>query len=109
MHSIIMPPQFIIIGMPICIMFIMASQHFMNMSFMAPSIGIISQVMPVAVMVHFIWQPIIGMPIICMFCIGMLGIIIGFIMPPIIPGIGIICIALFIVCSNRERNGLPFA
>ena len=38
---IVMPPQPIIMGMPICIMFIMLSQHFMNMSFMARSIGII--------------------------------------------------------------------
>ena len=44
MHIIIMPPQPIIMGMPICIMFIMLSQHFMNMSFIAGSIGIISQV-----------------------------------------------------------------
>ena len=54
MHIIIMPPQFIIMGMPICIMFIMLSQHFMNMSFMDGSSGIISQVMPVGVIVHFI-------------------------------------------------------
>ena len=54
MHIIIMPPQLIIIGMPICIIDIIDSQHFMNMSFMAASIGIISQVMPVGVMVHFI-------------------------------------------------------
>ena len=54
MHIIIMPPQLTIIGMPICIMFIMLSQHFMNMSFIAGSIGIISQVMPVGVIVHFI-------------------------------------------------------
>lgn len=97
MHIIIMPPQFIIIGMPICIMPIMFSQHFMNMSFMAGSIGIISQVMPSAVMVHFIWQPIIGMPPIIIEFI-MLPDIIGFIIPPII-GIGIICIAAFMVHS----------
>ncbi|WP_316233689.1 hypothetical protein [Bradyrhizobium sp. SZCCHNPS2010] len=54
MPIIIMPPQFIIIGMPICVIDIIDSQHFMNMSFMAPSIGIISQVMPVGVIVHFI-------------------------------------------------------
>ncbi len=103
MHIIIRPPQFIIIGIPICIMLIMFSQHFMNMSFMAGSIGIISQVMPLAVMVHFIWQPIIGMPpIIIGFImppaiIGfiMLPDIIGFIMPPIIIGVGIICVLLF--------------
>ncbi|MGM5036004.1 hypothetical protein [Tardiphaga sp. 803_E3_N1_3] len=120
MHIIIMPPQFIIIGIPICIMLIMFSQHFMNMSFMAGSIGIISQVMPLAVMVHFIWQPIIGMPpIITGFImppaiIGfiMLPDIIGFIMPPIIIGIGIICIAAFIVSLQfiqQKRSVLPAA
>jgi hypothetical protein len=109
MHIIIMPPQFIIIGMPICIMLIMFSQHFMNMSFMAGSIGIISQVMPLAVMVHFIWQPIIGMPPIIMGFI-MPPAIIGFIMPPIIMGIGIICIAAFIVSLQfiqQKRSVLP--
>jgi hypothetical protein len=97
MHIIIMPPQHIIMGMPICIMLVMLSQHFMNMSFMDGSIGIISQVMPVGVMVYFIWQGIIiGMPI--MFIIGiMLPAMVGFIMPPIIIGMGIICIAVFIV------------
>jgi hypothetical protein len=97
MHIIIMPPQHIIMGMPICIMLVMLSQHFMNMSFMEGSTGVISQVIPVGVMVYFIWQAIIiGMPI--MFIIGiMLLAMAGFIMPPIIIGIGIICIAVFIV------------
>ena len=95
MHIIIMPPHIVIMGMPICIMLIMLSQHFMNMSFIEGSIGIISQVMPVDVIVHFIWQPImgiIGIPPIGIMPAG----IIGFIMPPIIMGIGIICIAVFI-------------
>ena len=93
MHIIVMPPQLIIIGMPICIMLHIASQHFMNMSFIAPSRGIISQVIPVGVMVHFIWQPIIAIP-----GIGIIdAAIIGFIIPPIIMGIGIICIAGFMV------------
>ncbi len=91
MHIIIMPPHIIIMGTPIWDMFIMPSQHFMNMSFIEESAGIISQVMPVGVIVHFVWQPII---------MGIIGImpedIIGFIMPPIIIGIGIICIAGFI-------------
>jgi hypothetical protein len=113
MHIIIMPPHIIIVGMPMFIMFIMLSQHFMNMSFIEASIGIISQVMPVGVMVHFIWQLIImGMPIIGI----MPPFIIGFIMPPIIMGIGIICIAVFIsnlrvsweeislLCDSRRRN-----
>ena len=91
MHIIVMPPQLIITGMPICIMLHIASQHFMNMSFIAPSRGIISQVIAVGVMVDFIWQPIIAMP-----GIGVIGAtIIGFIIPPIIMGIGIICIAGF--------------
>src|SRR5438093_881111 len=92
-----MPPQHIIMGMPICIMLVMLSQHFMNMSFMDGSIGVISHVMPVRIMVYFIWQGIIiGMPI--MFIIGDMPLAMaGFIMPPIIIGIGIICIAVFIV------------
>jgi hypothetical protein len=109
MHIIIMPPHIVIIGMPICIMLIMLSQHFMNMSFIDGSIGIISQVMPLAVIVHFIWQPIImGIDI-----IGIPGImpdIIGFIMLPIIMGIGIICIAVFISisCSAGKKKAAPF-
>ncbi|WP_228748190.1 hypothetical protein [Bradyrhizobium sp. BR 10289] len=106
MHIIIMPPQHIIMGMPICIMFIMLSQHFMNMSFMAGSIGVISQVMPVGVMVHLTWQGIIiGMPI--MFIIGIIPpVMAGFIMPPIIigMGIGIICIAVFIVILQGQKQ-----
>lgn len=104
MHIIIMPPQHIIMGMPICIMFIMLSQHFMNMSFMAGSIGIISQVMPAGVMVHLTWQGIIiGMPI--MFIIGIMPpAMAGFIMPPIIIGMGIICIAVFIVILQDKSR-----
>ena len=101
-----MPPQLTIIGMPICIMLHIASQHFMNMSFIAPSRGIISQVIPVGVMVHFIWQPIIAMP-----GIGIIGAaIIGFIIPPIIMGIGIICIAGFMVGlrSKSEKKTACF-
>ena len=98
MHIIIMPPQVIIIGMPICIMPIMFSQHFMNMSFMEASSGIISQVMPVGVIVHFIWHGII-IGIIMGICI-MLPDTIGFIMPPII---GIICMAVFILDLESLR------
>ena len=102
MHIIIMPPEHIIMGMPICIILVMLSQHFMNMSFMDGSTGVISQVIPVAVMVYFIWQAIIiGMPI--MFIIGItLPDIAGFIMPPII--IGIICIAVFIVILQDQSR-----
>ncbi|MCS3451236.1 MULTISPECIES: hypothetical protein [Bradyrhizobium] len=110
MHIIVMPPQHIIIGMPICIIFIMLSQHFVNMSFMAGSIGIISQVMPLAVIVHFIWQGIImGMPIMAMFIIGIMPPAIeGFIMPPIIIGMGIICIAVFIVILQGQSKKQSF-
>ena len=105
MHIIIMPPHIVIMGMPICIMLIMLSQHFMNMSFIEGSIGIISQVMPVDVIVHFIWQPImgiIGIPPIGIMPAG----IIGFIMPPIIMGIGIICIAVFIYYLQSGRDNI---
>ncbi|QOZ67372.1 hypothetical protein [Bradyrhizobium arachidis] len=105
MHIIIMPPQHIIMGMPICIMLVMLSQHFMNMSFMDGSIGVISQVMPVGVMVYFIWQGIIiGMPI--MFIIGiMLPAMAGL----IIIGMGIIFIAVFIVILRGPSRKHSFA
>jgi hypothetical protein len=119
-----MPPQAIIMGMPLPIIDIMRLQHSMNMSFEASSIGIISQTMPLAVILHVILHIIIGImppigiipPIIGIMLfmgiapiIGMPFIIIG-IMPFIIIGfiIGImlfiigmadICIAGFIVCS----------
>lgn len=103
MQHIVMPPHIIIIGMPPDIMDIMRLQHSMNMSLSMPSIGVISQVMPSAVMVHFIVPIIIGI-IIGMPPIGMepiIGIIIPFIigMPPIIgiiPPI-IVGIMLFII------------
>ncbi|WP_246813069.1 hypothetical protein [Rhizobium changzhiense] len=84
MQHIIMPPQFIITGMPPDIMDIMRLQHSMNMSFSMPSIGFISQTMPSAVMLHFM-EPII------IIIIGMEAII-GIIAPLIIgmPPIGII-------------------
>ncbi|MGY8707418.1 hypothetical protein RAD16_16885 [Bradyrhizobium sp. 18BD] len=109
MHIIIIPPQHIIMGIPICIMFIMLSQHLVNMSFMAGSIGAISQVMPAGVMVHLTWQGIIiGMPI--MFIIGiMLPAMAGFIMLPIIIGMGIICIAVFIVILRGQSKKLSVA
>ena len=111
MHIIIMPPQFIIIGMPVFIMLIMFWQHCMNMSFMEASMGVISQVMPFGVIVQVILHIIMGIgiaipgipPIIGMLIIGIMPfIIIGF-MPPII---GIICIAVFIgnsICGRRNQ------
>jgi hypothetical protein len=82
MHIMAMPPHAIIMGMPIVIMFIMRWQHSMNMSFMAASIGVISQVMPVGVIVQVILHIIIGIGIM-LFIIGIMLFIIG-IMPPII-------------------------
>jgi len=99
MQHIIMPPQFIIIGMPLDIIRL---QHSMNMSLSMPSIGFISQTMPSAVMVHFIepiiiiigMEAIIGMPDI----IGIIPPIIGFIMAGIMLFIiGIMFMAGFIV------------
>ncbi|WP_249122888.1 MULTISPECIES: hypothetical protein [unclassified Bradyrhizobium] len=115
MH-IIMPPQFIIIGMPAFIMVVMFWQHCMNASFMAGSIAVISQDMPLAVMVQVTLHIIIGMampgipPIIGMPIIGIMPFIIIGDMPPII-GI-MVCIAGFIgrlhalgrMCFVR-RNG----
>lgn len=99
MHIIIMPAQFIIIGIPASIMFIMFWQYCVNMSFMEASIGAISQVMPFGVMVQVILHIIMGIampgmpPVIGIPIIGIMPfIIIGFI-PPIM---GIICIAVFI-------------
>lgn len=97
MQHIIMPPQFIITGMPPDIMDIMRLQHSMNMSLSMPSIGFISQTMPSAVMVHFIEPIIIIIGIIAPFIIGIMGMpdIIG-IMPPII-GFIMAGIMLFII------------
>jgi hypothetical protein len=110
MPIIIMPPQFIIIGMPLPIMAIMFWQHCMNMSFMDGSIGAISQViMPLGAMLQVILHIIIGigmpMPGIAIPGIPIIAMppIIGFIiigfMPPIIGIIGIICIAVFMTLS----------
>ncbi|MBI5132691.1 MAG: hypothetical protein HZA66_24900 [Rhodopseudomonas palustris] len=115
MPIIIMPPQFIIIGMPLPIMVIMFWQHCMKMSFMAGSIGAISQVIIpagdiVQVILHIIIGmgtgmpgiPIIDIPAIIGFII--MGFIIGF-MPPIIGIMGIICIAVFMARSiDLRRN-----
>ena len=104
-----MPPQAIIIGMPPCIIAIMRLQYSMNMSEAMPSIGVISHIMPLAVilqvMVHIIigigiMPPIIGMPgIIMPFIIPwgimppIIGIIWGIMPPMLIMGI---CICGFI-------------
>lgn len=59
-HTIIMPPQHIIIGTPAFIMVVIFWQHSMMASFMDASIGWISQVMPLAVIVQVIFAIIIG-------------------------------------------------
>jgi hypothetical protein len=90
MQHIIMPPQDIIIGMPMVFMFIICWQQVMNMSFMDASIGIISQVMPLSVILQVTVHIIIG---IGMFIMPFIGIF----MPFIIPGMPIIGIMPFII------------
>jgi hypothetical protein len=110
-----MPPHIIIMGMPLPIMVIICLQHCIIISFMAGSIGMISQVMPSAVIVQVILAIIIGIimpfigippimgfimgimpPPIIGFIIGIIPPIIGFIMgiiPPVIGmGIGIVAV-----------------
>ena len=88
-----MPPQAIIIGMPPVIMAIMRLQYSMNMSFDMSSIGIISQTMPVAVILQVILHiimgigimpPIIPIPWGIMFIMPFIGIMPWGIIPPII-------------------------
>ena len=55
-----MPPHIIIMGMPLPIIVIICLQHSMNMSFDASSIGIISQTMPLSVILQVILAIIIG-------------------------------------------------
>jgi len=111
-----MPPQVIIMGIPMFIIAIMRWQHSMNMSFMESSIGIISHFMPVGVMVQVIEHIIIAigpMPFIIGIMppiIGIIPFIIGIIpgiMEPII-GIGIMAgigMAAFIAGSNCFGDG----
>jgi len=93
-QHIAIPPHIIIIGMPLPIMVHICLQHCIIMSFIAGSIGVISQVMPSAVMVQDILHIIIGIimppigipPIIGImpFIIGIIPFIIGIMPPPII-------------------------
>ncbi|MGO1078365.1 hypothetical protein ACTOWL_22690 [Inquilinus sp. CA228] len=78
-----MPPQLIITGMPPPIIAIIRRQASVNISMLMPSIGIISQVMPVGVVLQVILHIMTGImpPIIAIW-----GIIWG-IMPGIIPDI----------------------
>lgn len=98
MQHIIMGPQPHIIGMPEPIMVIMVLQHCMNMSLDMPAMGVISQTMPVSVILQVMVPIIMGImpPII----IGFMPAIMGFI--PIIgiafmPIIGFIMGMAFII------------
>ncbi len=120
-----MPPHIIIMGIPLPIMVIICLQHCIIMSFMAGSIGMISHVMPFAVMVQVILHIIIGiiMPPIMGFIIDIMpaigippiiGImdIMGFIMVFVI-GIGIMAgiaigfIVLFLLSDHLRKNCKP--
>jgi hypothetical protein len=87
-----MPPHIIIMGMPLPIMVIICLQHCIITSFMAVSMGVISHVMPFAVMAQVILHIIIGiMGFIMVFVIGiMAGIAIGFM------------VLFLFVCSYKE-------
>ena len=113
-----MPPHIIIMGMPLPIMVIICLQPCIIISFMAVSMGVISHVMPFAVMAQVILHIIIGiiMPPIIGFIVGIgimpaMGIapiigIMGFIMVFVIgimAGIAIGFMVLFLfVCSYKE-------
>lgn len=124
MHIIIgMPPHIIVIGIPAFIMAIMRSQAIFIISADMPSIGFISQVMPVSVMVQVMLHIIIGiimgiMPFIMFIGIMFMGImpfIIG-IMPaimfigiiPIFPiiwlPIGMVIAGLFMISSEKPAS-----
>jgi len=104
MHIIIgMPPLIIMTGMPAPIIVIMRWQHSLNMSIDMPSLGMTLHIMPLAVISHDIFIIGTGMPdIIGIMPLPIIGImlpiigmppIIGFIMgimPPIIPIMGFI-------------------
>ena len=90
-HAIIgMPPIIIIMGIPMLIIFIMASQRSRNISTVTPSAGIILQVMP-SLPISMVMRHAIGMPIpdIMLGIIPIMGIIPD-IMFGIIPIMGII-------------------
>ena len=115
MHSIAMPPHAIIIGIPIVVMLIMRWQHSMNMSFMAASIGVISQVMPAGVMVQVILHIIIGMGIMLfimgiiapIICIGIMPAIIGMVIGDIACiGIALLMVPLRIVMTAYAVVGM---
>lgn len=119
LQHIIMPPHIIIIGMPPLIMDIMRLQHSMNMAWSMPSIGFISHVMPVSVILQVIMPIIIGpiimgegiimgmppiigiMPFMGIMPFIIIGDIIGWPMPPIMAFIiGIMFMAVFMEVSR---------
>jgi hypothetical protein len=124
---IIMLPHIIIMGMPLSIMAVMRRQHSMNISLEASSIGIISHVMPLAVILQLILLIIMGImppigiipPIIIGFIIGfimgimpligIIPIIMGFIIGIILPIMGMLGIfaAVAIICSVGVRGDVP--
>jgi hypothetical protein len=80
-QHIVMPAQLIIIGMPAFIIVIICSQQAINMGFIAGSMLLISQDMPVAVMVQVI-LPIMQGIIICGIMIDMPAAVQHMVMPP---------------------------
>jgi hypothetical protein len=105
-HIMAIPPQHIIVGMPLVAMFIMFWQNCMNTSFIGISIGVISQVMPFAVIVQVIWHIIVGIAIIPFIgIIPPIGIMPFIIMGDALPIMGIIiCMAGVICCPFEEVN-----
>ncbi|PWR24997.1 hypothetical protein DKG74_04305 [Zavarzinia aquatilis] len=114
-----MPPQAIMQGIPIFIMFIICSQQVLNIAMSMPAIGSILHIMPCGVISQVILHIIIGiimgiMPfIICgimpfiMPIIGIWGICIIGIMPFIIWGICIIGAVIMIVSFWLYRRSAP--
>lgn len=76
-----MPAQLIIIGMPAFIIVIICSQQAMNMVFIAGSMQLISQDMPLAVMVQVILPIMQGIIIICGIIMGIPAAVQHMVMP----------------------------
>jgi len=117
-----MPPHIIIMGMPLPIIMDICLQHCISMSFMAGSMGLISQVMPSPVMVQVILHIIIGIimppigipPIIGMeppiigiiaFIIGIMGFIMGImLLIGIIAGIAVVFMTYSLSLASGNAN-----
>lgn len=108
MQQKVMPPHAIIIGMPAAMALHMAWQHCITMSFMAASMAVISQVMPVSVMVQVVRHIIIGVGIVIgiMPAIDIMGFIIGFIIMGIMP---MPVIPIGIAMPGMPMAGMPVA